>query len=343
MHIFKSLAVAMSAAVLLAGCTSGESVSVEPLHVEGTALYAGDQPVVMNGVSIGWHNLWPRFYNAGAVSTMVNDWGVRIIRAAIGSDDYALEWNPGCDHGYMDDKQLALDSFFAVADAAIAEGAYVIADWHSHLTHLEEAREFFTAVATRYADSPNIIYELFNEPVCFSFEENRSYADLGNPEAMEEFWRSLKAYSEDLIETITSLSNVHPLILVGCPSWDQRIDLPAADPITTYDNVMYTVHFYAATHKQELRDACDAALAAGAPIFLSECASCESSGDGPIDEQSWEEWSSWAADKGITMLMWSLSDKDETCSMLLPAATSEGPWPDEVIKPWGTIVRGMIK
>lgn len=332
------------AAFALVGCTQKVSESqVLPLVVEGTTLTAGGEPIVLNGVSLGWHNLWPRFYNVDAVKTLAEDWSAPAIRAAIGSDDYALQWNPGCDHGYIEDKELAMASIDAAVQGAVEAGIYVIADWHSHLTHLDEAKEFFTAVATKYADCPNVIYELFNEPVCFSFERDFSYDDLGNPEAMAEYWRHLKAYSEELIEVITSISNVHPLILVGCPSWDQRIDLPAADPITTYDNIMYTVHFYAGTHKQELRDACDAALEAGAPIFLSECASCESTGDGPMDGASWAEWCSWAGQKGISMMMWSLSDKDETCSMLLPAASSEGPWAEDVIKPWGQIVKEFIK
>ena len=52
---------------------------------------------------------------------------------------------------------------------------------------------------------------------------------------------------------------------------------------------MYTMHFYAATHKH-LRDASDAALAAGIPIFVSECAACEASGDGPMDLEEWKKY-----------------------------------------------------
>lgn len=330
--IFAALA---AAAVALAGCKQ-EKANVARLQVDGTTLKmeGSDEAVVFHGISYGWHNLWPRFYNESSLKSLKAQTGVTIYRAAIGSDDFALEWNPGCDHGYLDDKDLAVKCFDALAKSAIENDAYLIADWHSHITHPEAAKEFFTYVATKYADCPNIIYELFNEPVCFSFEENRSYADLGDPEAMKAYWQHLKAYSEDLIATITSLSNVHPLILVGCPSWDQRIDLPAEDPITSYDNVMYTVHFYAGTHKKELRDACDAALAKGTPIFLSECASCDASGDGEMDIESWNEWCSWSDANNISWMIWSVGDKHETCSFFTPEASSDGPWAEDVVTAW---------
>ena len=301
-------------------------LSVEPLHVEGTTLLdSKGQPVVMRGISIGWHNLWPRFYNSQAVVNLHDAWGCKLFRAAIGADDLGEMLN-GTNHhpGYISDPQGALEKLFAVVDGAIASGSYVIVDWHSHVLHLAEATEFFTAVANRYKGVPNVIYELFNEPVGDS-------------------WEDLKAYAESLIATITSIDTSHPLILMGCPRWDQAIELPAADPITSYDNVMYTMHFYAGTHKQWLRDATDAAMAAGLPVFISECAAMTASGDGPLDMESWKEWSDWAAARGLNIVLWSFSDKDESCSMLKPEASSEGPWPDEVIKPWGFIARDFVK
>src|SRR5688572_24670728 len=42
------------------------------------------QSVVLRGMSFGWHNWWPRFYNAGTVSWLKNDWGCTVLRAAMG-------------------------------------------------------------------------------------------------------------------------------------------------------------------------------------------------------------------------------------------------------------------
>jgi len=320
--------------------------TVPALHVEGTQLYAGDEPATFRGISFGWHNIWPRFYNAEAVASLHNDWGCNIFRAAIGADDHALADNPGIKGGYTSEPEFALECLYNVVDAAIANDCYVIVDWHSHSFHPEEARDFFTKVATRYKGSNNVIYELFNEPVCFSFENGSEnpYEDLGNPEAMNAYWTALKEYAEGLIEVITSIDDSHPLILMGCPSWDQRIDLPASDPITSYDNVMYTMHFYAATHGAWLREATDRALAAGIPVFISECAGVEASGDGYLDEEAWNTYSDWATENGLSMMAWSISDKVETCSMFVHnVESSEGPWADEDIKPWGKIVKAWIK
>jgi len=308
-------------ALLLCGCGQ-KTPQVDRLHVEGTQLVnEAGEPVVMRGISFGWSNLWPRFYNSQAVKSLAEDWNCRIFRAAIGADDLH---ETGDNLGYISDPEGSLKMLYAVIDGAIESGSYIIVDWHSHVLHLEEASEFFSKVATRYKGVPNVIYELFNEPV-------------------RDSWPDLKAYAETLIKVITDADPSNPLILMGCPQWDQAINLPAEDPITTYDNVMYTMHFYAGTHKQWLRDRTDQAMASGLPVIVSECACCDASGDGAMDMESWEEWCDWADARGVTMLTWSIGDKNETCSMFTPEASSEGPWDDNVIKPWGKVVREWIK
>lgn len=312
------------ALTVLAGCGSS-TPKVERLHVEGCHLVnESGQVIAYHGISFGWHNLWPRFYNEAAVKNLTEEWGCRFFRAAIGADDHSLGDNPGKDHGYMADPELALKCLYAVIDGAIASGSYIIVDWHSHVQHPEEAAEFFRTVATKYKGVPNVIYELYNEPT-------------------RDSWKSLKEYAEGLIKVISDADPSNPVILMGCPTWDQAIDQPAADPIKGYDNLMYTVHFYAGTHKQWLRDKCDKAMEAGIPILISECACCDASGDGAMDMDSWKEWSDWADSKGVTMLTWSVGDKNETCSFFTPDASSEGPWADEFIKPWGKVVREWIK
>ena len=286
------------------------------LKVVGTKLVdAKGKPVALHGMSFGWHNLWPRFYNAGAVKTLVKDWNCSVIRAAMG-----VELN---DSGYAKNPASSAAKIKAVVDAAIKEGIYVIIDFHSHNIKLPEAKTFFKEMATAYAKYPNVIYELFNEP---------DY----------ETWPEVKAYSEELIQLIRSI-DPNNIILIGSPRWDQDVQLPAADPIKGYSNLMYTMHFYAGTHKQWLRDRCDDVMAKGLPLFISECAGMEASGDGPIDYTEWNKFVSWMNDKGLSWVAWSVSDKKETCSVLSPSAASTGNWNNEDVKEWGKLTIEALK
>ena len=286
------------------------------LHVSGTQLMdEHNQPVVLRGMSYGWHNLWPRFYNEQSAAWLIKDWHCSVLRAAMG-----VELN---DSGYLHQPEWSTKKEEAVVNGAIKQGAYVIIDWHCHNIKLTEAKDFFAKMAKQYGKYPNVIYELYNEP---------DY----------ESWDSVKIYMRQVIDTIRSIDKDN-IILVGNPHWDQDINLVADSPLTGYTNIMYTVHFYAATHKQWLRDRCDAALAKGIPIFISESAGMEASGDGPLNDEEWNKWISWAEDRKISWITWSVSDKDETCSVLKKSAASDGNWKDNDLKESGLKARALLR
>jgi len=288
---------------------------VSALTVAGAQLTdAAGKPVVLRGVSFGWHNWWPRFYNAGAVKWLKDDWDCNVVRAAMGVEP---------EKGYIKEKEWSKEKVKSVVDAAIKENIYVIIDWHSHNIRLNEAKEFFAEMATAYGKYPHVIYEIFNEP------ERQS-------------WAEVKSYSTEVIKIIRGIDPDN-VILVGSPHWDQDVHIVADDPIKGYDNLMYTFHFYAATHKQWLRDRGDYALGKGLPIFISESAGMEASGNGPIDEQEWKIWIGWAEKNKISWITWSVTDKNETCSMLLPSAGSEGNWQEKDLKESGIKTRLMVR
>ena len=133
------------------------------------------------------------------------------------------------------------------------------------------------------------------------------------------------------------------IILVGSPHWDQDLHLVADAPLEGYSNIMYTMHFYAATHKKALRNRCDEALKKGIPIFISESAGMEASGNGPLNEKEWLEWIEWAEQHKISWVTWSISDKNETCSVLLPSAASHGQWKESDLKESGRKARALIR
>ncbi len=285
------------------------------LHVDGVQLKdEHDKTVVLRGMSFGWHCFHPRFYNAGAVEWLHKDWGCSVVRAAMGVEPK---------EGYVDKPEWSTEKIKAVVDGAIKEGIYVIIDFHSHNIRLDEAKKFFTEMAATYGRYPNVIYEIFNEPD-------------------KETWDEVKVYSKEVISTIRKIDPDN-VILVGCPHWDQDINLVADAPLTDFTDIMYTVHFYADTHKQELRDRCDYALNKGIPIFISESAGMSASGDGPINYEEWNKWIDWSEKNNISWVTWSVSDKDETCSVLLPSADSSGNWKTKYLKESGIKTRELIR
>ena len=103
------------------------------------------------------------------------------------------------------------------------------------------------------------------------------------------------------------------------------------------------MHFYAGTHKQWLRDNTDIAIGKGLPIFISECAGMEATGDGPINYEEWGKWINWMDAKGLSWITWSVSDKNETCSVLYPTAASDGKWKESDLKESGLKAREYLR
>ena len=287
------------------------------LSVQGTQLVdAQGEPIILRGVSYGWHNLWPQYWNAESVGWLVEDWKCTVVRASMGV---------GPNNSYLDKPQWSRNLVKTVVDAAIFNNIYAIIDWHDHHAHehSDEAVAFFTKMATLYGDKPNVIYEIYNEPAIVS-------------------WSEVKAYSEKIISAIRAV-NPDNIILVGSPHWDQDIHIAADDPIVSAKDIMYTLHFYASTHKQSLRDRGDYALGKGLPLFVSEYGGCEASGNGPINTDQWNAWTEWMEDRKISWVKWSISDKNETCSMLPGGAAPTGDWPANTLKPSGTYTRKLLR
>ncbi|MBC7901910.1 MAG: glycoside hydrolase family 5 protein [Gemmatimonadaceae bacterium] len=298
--------------VILSFCAEAQP---QPLRVNGTQLQnSNGKNVVLRGMSFGWSTFHPRFYTPGAVDWLVKDWKCNVVRAAMGIEPVG---------GYLKSPEKSEALVRTVVEAAISRGVYVIIDWHSHNIQTKEARMFFERMAKDYGKHPNVIYEIFNEP---------DY----------ESWAGVKQYSEELIRAIRAIDSDN-IILLGHPHWDQDIHLVAQEPLVGFSNIMYTVHYYAATHKQFLRNRCDSALARGIPIFISECAGMEATGDGPLNIAEWEEWIGWAEKRSISWITWSVSDKDESCSVLQKSAGSDGGWKESDLKESGVRVREYLR
>lgn len=288
------------------------------LQVQGNRIVgAHGRPVALAGVSLGWSQ-WEaaRFFNADLVNWLKSDWHAAIIRAPLGIHQT----------GYLGHPEENLARVTTVVDAAIAAGLYVIIDWHDHHAHEhpDKAIAFFQDMARRYGGRPNVIYEIYNEPL------------------KDAAWsRDVKPYAELVIAAIRAIDPDN-LIVVGTPAWSQDVDAAAADPLRD-PNVAYVLHFYAGTHKQWLRDKALVALNRGLPLFVSEWGTCNADGDGPIDEASVREWFAFMREHGLSHCNWSVSDKRETAAIFRPGAPATGPWTEADLTPSGRLVRDLVR
>lgn len=285
------------------------------LQIEGTQLLnQHKQPVQLRGMSLFWSQWIGKYYNKEVVNWLKNDWNCSVVRAAL-----AVEHE-----GYLEFPERELKKIETVIDAAIAEGIYVIVDWHDHHgeNHLEEAKTFFTHIAKKYGQHPNIIYELYNEPLDIS-------------------WDVLKPHHEAIIKEIRKFDSKN-LIVCGTRNWAQEVQEVIGKEIED-PNVTYTIHYYAATHKAELRAKAQQALDAGVPLFVTEHGITQADGDTEINEEEAEIWWDFLEKNGISWCTWSIADKDELSAALKPGANSKGNWSKKELSKGGKIVRKKLR
>lgn len=286
------------------------------LQVQGNKIVdKNGKPVQLRGMSLFWSNWAGPWYNENAVDTLAKDWKAGIVRAAMGID---------VENGYLSNPAAEKAKVIAVADAAIARGMYVIIDWHDHYAHnhTDQAKTFFTEMAQKYGNTPNVIFEVFNEPTQVS-------------------WDTVKWYAEQVIGNIRG-TGANNLVIVGSPNWSQDADVAANNPITQYQNIAYTLHFYAATHKQFLRDKANTAMGKGLALFVTEWGTCSADGNGFVDGNETNTWLNWMDQNSISWANWSLFDKPEACSAVYQGTSSTGPWPDGTLTQSGQLVRPKI-
>jgi endoglucanase len=287
------------------------------LAVRGAALVgANGAPAALRGQGFGWDNWWPQYYNADVVHWLRDDWCVDVVRPAMGIEP---------DGAYLSNPTASKQRMTAVVDAAIAAGVYVIIDWHAHHLHQAEAVAFFSEMAERYGKHPNVLYEIYNEP------------------EKDQTWPQVKDYATAVIAAIRR-HDPDNIVIVGSPEWDQRIDLVAAEPLLGQTNVVYSVHFYAGTHRAWLRERVQAAIAAGIPVFVSESSGAEASGQGKSDYPEWKAWVDFMDKNHVSWLNYSVSDKPgETISVLEPGARGSGGWGDAELTESGEHVRKLLR
>jgi len=283
--------------------------------LDGQLCSEAGEAVALHGMSLFWSQWAPDYYNDSCITWLTEDWKINVIRAAIAADA----------GGYLTQPQLELANLDRVVKSAETNGIYVLIDWHSH--HAEDytaaSADFFRAAAARYGHLPNVIYEIYNEPLDLNWSAE------------------LKPYHETVIRAIRE-KDPDNLILAGTPNWSQDLDAAAADPLND-PNLAYVMHFYAGTHGADLRSKTQTALDAGLAVFVSEWGVTEADAGGGVFYPQTQTWMDFCDERNLSWCNWSVNEKLESTSILKPGASVKGGWTDAELTEAGRYVRALIR
>ncbi|KFU75347.1 endoglucanase [Amycolatopsis lurida] len=307
-------------------CGTGTPVSINgKLHVCGVKLCNQyGKPIQLRGMSTHGIQWYSQCVKTASLDALANDWKADILRVAMYIQDDGYESNP----------RKFTDMMHNYIEEATKRGMYVLVDWHqlkpgdpNANTHL--AKTFFTEIAQRHKDKVNIIYDVANEPNGVS-------------------WADVKRYAEEVIPVIRA-QDPDSVVFLGTHGWstfgisDGRDENDILNNPVRATNIMYTFHFYAASHQDEHYDAL-ARTADKLPVFVTEFGTQTYTGDGGNDFTYSQKYLDLLAAKKIGWANWNFSDdfrsgavfKTGTCAGNSFTGTS-------MLKPAGVWVRDRIR
>lgn len=296
------------------------------LRVAGANLLdQSGNPVQLIGLSTHGMQWATKYINFESLEQVKSEFGINVVRFAL----YTSE------DGYCDStpakKQELYDLLCKGIEAATKLDMYVIVDWHmvgadnpedkNPLYYLEESKDLFKKISTKYKDYHNILYEIMNEP--------------NGPTT----WEDCKKYANEIIPIIRE--NTSNIVLVGNPKWTADLNSVMASPLEGYTNIMYTYHFYAADHqnKQQVITAYDK----GFPVFISEHGGMESSGDGALDIEAITAWYKVLDERNISYVAWNISNTKGSASILKTTTSSSKDFSDNALKEWGIWYKRWVR
>ncbi len=235
--------------------------------------------------------------------------------------------------GYETDPVKFTQEVNELIEQAYNRGIYVIVDWHmlnpgDPNYNLARAKQFFTDITTTNKNRNNLVYEIANEPNGVS-------------------WTAIKNYADQIIPLIRAIDPNAP-ILVGTRGWSslgvsegstyqEIVNNPVQFP-----NIMYTFHFYSASHKEEYLNALDMASQV-LPIFVTEFGTQTYSGDGENDFTMADRYMQLMARKKIGWTNWNYSDDFRSGAIWKTNTCSSKAWIESNLKPSGVYIKNKIQ
>lgn len=253
------------------------------------------EPIQLRGISSHGIQWFPNIVTYDSLKQLKDTWKINIFRIAMYTDSNA--------NGYIAHPDKSKEDVAKIVEYAKQLDMYVIIDWHilsdnNPQIYQSQAKEFFSEMAEKYSDTPNVIYEICNEP-------------NGNNVKWNE---NVKPYAEEIVSTIKQKSP-RSLVIVGTPDWCKDLKSVADNPLN-YDNVVYSCHFYAGSHGDELKKQIIYCMEKNIPVFVSECGITDASGNGKIYPEEYKAWIEFLSKRNISWLYWSFCNKDESSSIL---------------------------
>jgi endoglucanase len=285
---------------------AGTPVSINgQLHVCGVNLCNQyNKAIQLRGMSTHGLQWFSNCNTNTSIGALASNWHADVLRIAMYVDE----------QGYVTDPAGFTAKVNSIVDLAEAAGMYAIIDFHilnpgDPTVHLNEAKTFFQTVSARNAAKKNVIYEIANEPNGVS-------------------WATIKAYAEQVIPVIRA-NAPSSVVIVGTRAWsslglsessnaNEIVNNPVNAP-----NIMYTFHFYAASHGDSYR-AEVARTSALIPIFVTEFGTVTYTGGGAFDQASSTAWLDLLDQKKISYANWTYSDANESSAAFKPGTCASG-------------------
>lgn len=310
---------------------SGGGGGGTPVEVNGQLRVCGtklcnqhNQPIQLRGMSSHGLQWYSQCLNTASLDALADDWKADVLRISM----YIQEG------GYETDPRLFTDRVHNLIEMATARGMYAIVDWHMLSPgdpnyNLDRAKTFFTEIAGRHKNKPNVLYEVANEPNGVS-------------------WSSIRGYAHQIIPVIRA-QDADGIVLVGTRAWSSLGVSDGADesevvnsPVNA-SNIMYTFHFYAASH----RDAYLSVLSRSAdriPVFVTEFGTQDYAGEGANDFAMSQRYLDVMAQKKISWVNWNFSDDHRSGAVFTTGTCPGGPFAGTSrLKQAGVWIRDQIR